>query len=341
MPASDQSPGALSALLFEVSEAAAGAGHTYDASSIPIEFNQCGVGKRGRLVGGNGITGRFTRTSSRMRGGAYYVYGQVVMDVSPYDLANLLPLILGGTFWADGTSISTYEEDGASPGNVDPDAPVVDTPYFGMLIDKVADIHEVINAKVNKAVLRGRAPRMNEQGEPDLMKLYLEIVAQRESLAYTTAWPATAPSFPDTLAFEDYVFCDMDDVAGSGQVTLAGTNREIEDFVLTIHNFQHARFVNSCNATSIRPQDRFVGFACRVPYNATNLDLYDLDPEGQAATLKLANDTVSTIITLPKLHIPPQSPGIPGKRDLGLVLQGEARGLADAEEIKFVNDSTP
>lgn len=336
----DSSPGALTALLFEVSEASAGAGHTYDANSYAIEFHRCSVVKHARIVGGNGITGRFTTSSSRKRGGAYYIYGEVVMDVSPQDIFQLAPLILGGTFWADGQTISTYEEDSGSPGSADPDAPVVDVPYFGILADLVADIRETINCKVNRAILRGRAPQFNEDGEPDLMKLYLEIFAQRESLSYTTSWPSPAPTFGDTLAYEDYVFQDFCS-DGGGQVTINGSDREIMDFVLSINNYLYPRYTNCPYPSSIRPRNRHVGFACRVPYDTDNLDLLGMDPEGQAATIKLANATVSTTISLPKLHVPEEGVIIPGKQELAIVLQGEAAGLTDAAEITIVNDKTP
>ncbi|MCB0359225.1 MAG: hypothetical protein KDD44_06305, partial [Bdellovibrionales bacterium] len=86
---------------------------------------------------------------------------------------------------------------------------------------------------------------------------------------------------------------------------------------------------------------RHVGFACRVPYDTDNLDLLGMDPEGQAATIKLANATVSTTISLPKLHVPEEGVIIPGKQELAIVLQGEAAGLTDAAEITIVNDKTP
>ncbi len=307
---SAQSQGVFSALLIEPGASA----HTFDASSERYEFLAENMAKHGRIVGARGIRGTRSAPSERTRAGAYYVYGSVTMDISPADFTNLLPHILGAAESSDTFALAE------------------DTPYFGMLIDRVGDVFEYSDCKVNRAILRGRAPRFNEEGSVDLLNLTLEIIGTDEDK--TTAWPGTPPSLGTDANDAPYVFSDSD-----GGVTILSGTREIEDFVIVVDNHQYARFVNSLTPDSICPTDRTVMARFRVPYNSTNHSaLYDQAVAGSTASVVFTNNNMSTTFTFGTLQIPTLSPSVRGKQDVSLYLDGIARTVTTTKELVVTND---
>ena len=89
---------------------------------------------------------------------------------------------------------------------------------------------------------------------------------------------------------------------------------------------------------------REIAYACRVPWIAANLDLYNHATAGAVASHKFVNGTVSTLFTLTNLHLVPISPAIDrGKQEVTLELSGfsTATGLTDGTlEMQIVSDST-
>lgn len=317
MTGGTHSQGAYTAVLFEP----AAAPHTFDASSEAYEFLSHDIKHYGRLAGHHGIRGTRARPSVRVRKMASFLYGTMHMLVSPGDLVTILPKALGAA--AAGTTFS-----------LDPDVP-----YFGMLCDMDYGVFEYKDCKIDKMVIRSRAPELKEDGEPDLLYLSLAIIGSDFSTA--TTWPVSPPSI-GTTALKDAPLTLAD---SCGAVTINAVVRDIEEFAFSVNNFLYARYTNCLTPHSIRPRDREVSFACRVPWNSTNEDLFNMSAAGAAASLVFTNSTVSARINLTNLHVVPQGPAPDrGKQEVSLELNGfstaTGTGVA-ALECQLIVDSTP
>lgn len=278
-----------------------------------LEFLNESLGIGGRIIATDaGITGTRTHRSERARTGTYFRGGWVHMFVSPADLAFLLPHMIGDNESPAGTF---------SPAN--------DIPYFGVLIDNDYDTFEFKDCKVNQWILRGRAPEHNEGGAPELMLLSLEIFASDH--AKSTAWPGSPPSLNVT---NPWVFTDA-------AITLEGTARNVQDFVIVCHNHLKVLYTNALTAHSICPRDRTIRGRFSVPWNSTNADLYGTAVGGAAASIVFTNGGLSTTLSFGRLQIPVERPMIPGKRDVPLILDGDFRGVSTTNDIQVVNDATP
>lgn len=289
--------------------------HTFDSSSERYEFLWENVSKHGRIIGGNGIRGTRSKASERTRKGAYYVFGTIAMNISPGEFVTLLPKILGAD--ASGTTFALAEQ----------------TPYFGMLIDRGADVFEYTDCKVNRAILRGRAPQMNEEGEPELLELQLQIMGKTETTA--TSWPGSPPSLSTNGNVSPFVLSD-------GVLTMQSATWPFEEFVLVIDNHLEARFVNSLTAYTICPRDRTVMLRARVPWGEDNVysTLYGQALAGATGSLAFTNGTVSTTFTFGTLQVPDNSPVVQGKRGISLELDMIARSVTTTKEVSVTNDST-
>lgn len=292
--------------------------HVFDVSSESYEFLTFDFRKYGRYGGHHGIRGVRGRPNVRVRELPSYFYGTLTMLISPGDFVTLLPKMIG-----DSVVTTTYSMADAIP-------------YFGMLVDLDYNTIEYKDCKIDRWVLRSRAPEFKEEGEPDMLYLSLSIIGSDEAVG--TTFPA---ALTGTAATKDapYTFADS-----TGQVTIVGTVRPIEEFVLAGNNYLYARYVNDLRPHSIMPKDREISYACRVPWVAANLDLYNQAVGGAVASHKFINSTVSTLFTLTKLHCVPISPAMErGKQEVSLELNGfaTASGLTDATlEMQIVNDST-
>ena len=304
-----QAQGAFTRLILE-----SGEGGPYDFANNGVRFEQLNntVGRRGRIVGNQGLTGWRTRRRDRTREGTPWFFGSLIMNTSPGELQTLLPFIQGSV-----TALTA------------------DVPYFGMLIDKEFGIFEIQKCKVNRARLYGRAPNLNEGGEPDLLQLQLDIIGTNEVVDSFT-WPSPDVAHGTGTQFEPFMFYDL-------TATINGGTREVVDFLLEWNNYLEARYVNAQAPSSICPRDRMISAVLRAPWSADALaNLYDLDPTGQAATLDLTHDGVGTVFTLPALQIPAEAPPIRGKTGLLVTLAGMARGVTGQDdELTSTNDITP
>lgn len=290
----------------------AAAPHTFDGSSERYEFHRESMQKKGRIIGGRGITGTRSKHSARTRVGAYTVDGAVLMDLNPGYLVNLLPRILGGN--ASGTTF-----------------PVAETLQpFGMLIDKVVDTFEYKNCLVDSALIHARnGPE--QDGEPELLTLTLNIVA--EDRARATSAPSV--SIPATGAYDPFISADC-------VLTLEGAARYFDEWWLYIDNHVYRRYAGGkATPYSICPQDRTVMLRVAVPWDSDHDDLLDAAAAGAAGSIALTNGTVSTTFSFANLQIPPVDPVVPGKTPLSLMLQFIARETDATKEIVVTNDSTP
>lgn len=315
MTGGTHSQGAFTAILFEPGASP----HTFDSNSEIYEFLSHDIRKHGRIIGGKGIRGTRSRFKVRHREGAAFYHGTVHMYVSPADLVTLLPKMIGDS--VSGTTFSLADE----------------LPYFGILTDNDYGTIEYTDCMVDQWVIRSRAPQFQEAGEPDMLYMSLSIVASNTA---STSWPGTPPTLGTSAGYAPYAFQDC-----TGAVTINGSTRHIEEFTLAGNNFLYAKYTNALTPHSIRPRDRQIGLTCRVPWNSTNADLYDMSAAGAAASIAFTNGTVSTTFSFANMHVPAHGPAPErGKTQVDLLLEGicTATGTGNSSrELQITNDSTP
>lgn len=291
--------------------------YTFDSSSHIQEFIGMGESYHGRLLNSQGITGSLRQYGDRQREGTYYVRFPLAFYPSPYDLDAWLPHMTGGTFSTD-----TIEFDDSLP-------------YFGMLVDYVTDVYLLSDCKINRWMLEGRAPRMGEQGEPDLIRLTLDIVGKTRTSGQS--WPGTPPTLGTGADKLPYVMSD-------GAMTLSGTARTayVNWFRLTCDYglfVQHG--MGTLGANAICPTRRDLTLQTQLSWNSTNeSDLSIADEAGTAASLSFTNGNVSTTATITNVHQAGAMPAI-NKGPMWLNFKGKITGDASNTEISFDNDATP
>lgn len=289
--------------------------HTFDANSERYEFMREKLVSEGRIVVPKAIWGTRSEPSERARNSVSYVSGPIEMLCSPGQFLTLAPKILGNNESPTGTF------------NV-----AEDVPYFGVMMDRGADVFVIKDAKVDKAIIRGRSPKMMEEGEPELLALELRLLAKDED--NTVSWPGSAPSLSVAANQAPFVFSDA-------TVTINGTAYEMEEFVLMVDNDLEVRFVNSLTPFSICPKSRSVLFRCSIPFCPTSYaSLYPIALAGATGSLAFTNGTISSTFNFGRLQVPKKSPFIPGRTGLSLVLDGVLRSYSTTKEITLVNDST-
>jgi len=311
MTAGTHSQGAFTQIIFSADGDTAPHSYAGADGAYLLEFLNESLQIGGRIVATDaGITGTRTHRSERARAGTPFRGGMIHMFVSPTDLVYLLPMLIGNNESPSGTFTVA-----------------ADIPYFGILIDNDYSTFEFKDCKVNQWILRGRAPEHNEGGAPELMMLSMEIYASDHAAG--TAWPGSPPSLDVT---NPWVFTDA-------AITLEGSARSVEDFVIVCHNHLQVKYTNATTAHSICPRDRTIRGRFRVPWNATNADLYGTATSGAAASIVFTNGGLSTSLSFGRFQIPPERPMIPGKRDVPLILDGDFRGVSTTEDLVVVNDA--
>lgn len=319
MSGGTHSQGAFGKMLIEP-----GAGpHTFDGSSLAIEFLAETMSEHGRLGGLLGIRGTLRKENARLRRLTSFVYGTVTMYVSPNDIANLAANVFGmnespgGTFTMDDT-----------------------LPFFGMLIDPDSTVatsdspYEFEDCMINNWAIQGRAPQFGEDGEPEMMQLQLGIIGSVVNQA--TSWPGSPPSLGTAAADAPYTFNDAE-----GGITLAGSARNVQQWLMTVNHNVYAKYVNSLSAHSHRPTTRDINLAVELPLNSDNDDLYDQAATAATGSFVLTNGAFSSTFTFGRIRFPPQTPVIQGKREVPLRLQGFVTGTGSTPDLVIVNDNTP
>lgn len=259
------------------------------------EFASCQITKAGSIIDSSGIRGGRSHHSERTREGNYAVEGTIELYPSPADLAQLLPLVLGGT--AAGT---TY--------------PLADslTPFY-VTVDKVAQVFSYAGCKVGRATFSG------SQGQP--VKLALEIIGQTETTGAAGSFPSVTLDNSAPLIFSDTT------------LTLLSVAREVKQWAVTIDNGLEVRFANSTTATAITPKDRQVSLQCQNPFTSAEIDLYGQALAGGSASLVLTGVNGSLAFNFATLQFPDHGPVVPGREEITLALNGIARAVGATNEL--------
>lgn len=272
------------------------------------------------------ITGDRSQRSERDRAGPYTHGGWIHLLMSPGDAVNWLKWATGGTPTGSGTI--TYPL-------------ATGLTAFSVLVDKVTALTggststlELYNCYVNQLVVHGTRTQTEGESppEPDFVYLSVELFG----MASTTG-TVTFPSSYDLGSDESFRPFEMSDLT----FNILSANREVKEFKYLLHNQLYQRRVNSVNPTSIYPQRRAVALRCRVPFDTTNKDLYDVQTAYGAGTVTLSRTvsatTYSTAFAFPYLAAPRHTPVILGKTEIDATFQFAARKSGSNLEVVTTN----
>lgn len=286
---------------------------TWASGATGFPFFRESLKKKGSIVHPDVIIGSREEVSERARKGPNFYGGWVVLALTPGHMATVFPWLLGadasGTTFALSDSLQT----------------------FGVLVDKVTGVHEFYNGAINRAIIHGS--QSGPGGRPNWITVALQMLFRSYN------GPSTADSYP-TLTLDvtgGYVPMVMEDAS----FTLGGSSREVKEFTLDINNYIQPRYVNSLDPTALCPRHRTVKLAVRGPYDSGNSDLYDQALAGSAGTLAVTNGTVSFSFAFATLQVPAETPEVPGKVELDLVLNHDARKASTTSALVCTIDSTP
>jgi hypothetical protein len=270
------------------------------------EFISENLKRKIKRIYNDGIRGTRSRSKERVADGEIEIAGQITMNPSPAELANLLPRILGAA-----AVTTTY-------------ALAETLPEFYINIDRVAKVFEYAGCKVAKATFSG------SRGQP--VKLALDIIGK-------TCTPGDAGTFPALTIDTDVAY-----VFYQGVLTAEGSAREFDQFQLVIDNMLDKRVMNSQTATSITAQDRLITLACSTPYTSDEIDLLDnafTSAAGAAGSLVFTNGTESTTFTFANLKDDVEDPEVQGKKEILLPHSFTAYKSGTTKELVVTHDSTP
>lgn len=274
---------------------------TFDSNSYRFAFTSDSVRKQGTILESAGIRGTREAFTTDTRQGPYTVSGTLVTDASPLMLDYFLPKILGAAESTD--NFNTAET----------------LPEFDMVVDRVGGVFKYSGLRVNRATFRG--------SKGQLIQMSLDLIGESEATATVpfSTWSFAAGDAP-------YAFTDS-------TVSLYSANRSVNDFELTIDNALVANGYNSLAAVDITTTDRIITFRTSTKFTSTELSaLYDQGVAGAAATITWTNNNMSTVCSLGRFQIPPQTPIIDQNAEVTLPLEGIVRGNSSIADISFTND---
>lgn len=285
--------------------------HTFDSSSEPYDPLYENVQKIGRIVGGKTMRGTRSQSVERTRYGHYQVGGPIAFNISPRDLDNWLPRMLGANESSDTFALA-------------------DTlPSFGILIDRVTQTFQYKDCMVDTWMLHGKAGPGD--GDPDLLELRLNIIAKDEVTG--TTYPSL--TLPTATNAGVYVMADC------STLTLAGAARTMKEFWVVGQNFVQRRWTHSITATRLSPRDRLISFRAIFPYDDDHDDLYGQSLAGATAVLTFTNSAISKALTFTfgTLQSPDRSPTVPGKQEINITVEGTARMTGSTRELVVASTS--
>jgi hypothetical protein len=319
--------GVLTKVIFEPGIAP----YIFDINSERYEFLMDGnpgenFQRHGRLIGGQGITGKMYRLKSRRRRGGYTVYGRIIMNPSAGYFSTLLKYLVGSD---DGGGVFI-------PGNCLNKA--------GVLFDRDGYLHEFQDGICAHWVLQGSGISFRENGTPDLLTLTMDWIFKDDKWDdLASAWPNPEPELQSTVAYTPYMFQDSD-----GQFTIEGKDREVYGFRLEVTNKVKPRWANSFAMSSMPYAGKIIKLGLQLPWTADNADLYEPSDAGAECVFKfdlsdVGGDTTYTEFKITNLKIPEESPYASDEYDLTFENEGEAFGdeSTDTPEIVVTNVINP
>ena len=275
------------------------------------------------MLGGNGLTGGIDPIATHLRSGTRIVYGDILLEVGPYELANWLPRILGRA----GTppTYTTAETFSQRP--------------FDIMMKRDQGTVIYRNCVVNRAIIRGRA---SIDGDEQIMQLQLSIIGYEE---HDATWPDPEPPLPSNNRLYWLV--------GDGKLTLptgaASAQEEyyFDAFNLMFNNNLLPQSRNFLEITCLRSMGRTIRLQVSTPYTAsahTKLYISKVDrAQGVLSFLGTKNLTstveepYTTIFTMPLLFQTRRTPSTRGHGEIPLSLDFQAFRGAATEPISIEN----
>ncbi len=314
------SQGAYSALLMEPGAST----HTFDSSSERYPFLGENIVKHRRVLNPNAITGYLEHWNERLADGGTFIFGNVYLLVTPGDMDNLLPRMIG-------------------PLDTGVYYPTNCFQYFGIMIQRDYGVFVYHDCIVAKWRLWGEEIKFRETAQPDLMVLELTIIAESETGPHSggsaPTWPDPEPSYLTTAAYDPYVFQES-------SVSLVSATRPVHWLELSCDHMPDVQYMNSTTPTSTCSQGRQARLRARLQWNSTNLALYNQALTGTTASVTFTKDNMSTVFTFDRLIDPGRTPVVQNKQSrIPLIIDGWAAtdtlGDTDHKDIRATNDSTP
>ena len=251
--------------------------YTHGALSVPIDFLAESLARHRIYAGARSIRGTRMELALHRRVTKYEYFGEIHKYISPGELDTLLTLALG-------------PENTTDTWTAGPTAADEELPYFSALMQRdssvfaapATSIFQYDACKMDRFIIRGRAPQAGEEAEPSMITSTMRIVGCDQT---EVALPGSLPALPTTGGYECYVFSD----AESG-ITLEGVgSRPIQEFVIAIDNHCFPKYVNSLKPYAIRSQGRTIQVRFVMPWNDSTDDIYDAAAAGAAGIIKLTN----------------------------------------------------
>lgn len=274
------------------------------------------------VLGGNGLTGGIDPIKEHLRGGTRMVFGRILLEVGPNELANWLPRILGN----DPT------------GNTYTTTDTWDNKSFDIMMKRDQGTVTYRRCSVNRALLRARS---SIEGPEQILQLAMDIIGYEE---HDTTWPNPEPGLPDSnrlywLLGDGKLEMDPDGADPS-------TEYYFDAFNLMINNNLIPQTRNFLNITCLQSRGRDIQLQVTTPYTTdSHTDLYITRFKG-SAVLTFDGDknltgepesTYTTVITLPNLYQTRETPSTQGRGEIPLSLNLRAYRSDTTEPITITN----
>jgi hypothetical protein len=121
-------------------------------------------------------------------------------------------------------------------------------------------------------------------------------------------------------------------------LTNGGTSYQFAEMEVTVDNaLKKDRFMNSITRTDLPALDRMVSVSLRHPYTSDTIGLYDNNVTSNAVIITFTNGANVFTINMPAIQFPTIPPDMPGREEIILPLNGQARKIGSTPEVTFSN----
>lgn len=259
------------------------------------------LGLAENFIDTNGLRGTRSHGSERVRRGTRRVDGQLLLAPTPVELAVLLPLVFGGT--PSGNSYPLGES----------------LTLFNLFGVRDGTVYTYSDCVVASATFSA------SEGGP--MQLALTLIGKDEAASGSMGTAAI------DLTTQPFVLHDA-------VVSVAGSNREVSSFSLTVENTVEAKFRNSATITQLKATDRTVSVDLPISLG-TDGALYGSALGGVAVTITLTNGATSLAFSMTKVQAPKQPLPLGQRTIIDLPWRGVARKDGATLELTTTLDATP
>lgn len=310
---------------------------TFDASSERYEIISETIRYTDNLVGSRGLTGTIHKIKNHLRSGVRIVYGQILMEVGPYELINWMPRVLGSPASAvtgAGTDASPLVVTTTGVFNLRPFDIMLSRDIVDGSGDNVAQIYR--HCGVNRAMFRTRAS-VGDNQEDQVMQMMLDIIGYEEHVYVDDTappyhlWPDPGPSLPTDLRLYW--------LHGDGRLYLdapaASTEYYYDALNLSINNNLRPYTRNFNRVTCLQSGGQHIRLQMPTPLELTNsyAEAYAERFEGEIdldflGTKNLTDydpeDKYKTLFNFPKVIQERKTPNTSGRGEIPLWLDFEA-----------------